>query len=597
MSGIEAVGLAVGVVPILVTAAAAYRKLNDCLRTLRHRHRIASRLWLQFRCIQARLRDSFRHFLAPVLQENDPWQLMQEATLTAEQQVNIAAHIHQSLGIDSAAIFTEVFEEITKILDEVKRSLVIVETLATEGTAEAQRSKKSSKEALDITLHESVYKKRLDELRTWVGELCHLLSANGNSRKQDHDTKSKQALPLPSSVTAINEASRQLGIDLEKAWTCLDTTHSSHNAALWFNAQLDLNDVVHMDVAISCRLRTPPKSSLSSQELQTISPALTESGAQPQKRVKLSTAMSSNTARTGSLTTHNGDQVGRSRLANSQNSSTTTVRPISQSLALGPKHSLDGLPSMCCHLCAVNFSRLLNNFKCCRGYIGTARGYLGTAAGYQHAIFDHSGPTCASDEISLNVARDSHSVTYYLSQMTVVQQLKTGYEVTMGLLKYSLTPWLPEEWSLNDVSCLGSSFDHSTLHVTKRLPNNKRHGLLTAETIITPSQELQTLLGVRNKPLANLGHALLELAHRKPLKDLRQPGDPHNAVAPRRLVNGVDTIFGVRYRHMVRKCLEADFVVDCTDLSDARLRPAVYNNVALELDRLVKDFERIMSLA
>ena len=105
------------------------------------------------------------------------------------------------------------------------------------------------------------------------------------------------------------------------------------------------------------------------------------------------------------------------------------------------------------------------------------------------------------------------------------------------------------------------------------------------------------LLGVRNAPLACLGHALLELAHRKPLKDLRQPGDPHNAVAARRLVNGVDTIFGLRYHHIVRKCLEADFVVDCTDLADDRLRTAVYNNVAMELDGLAKDFERIMSFA
>ena len=332
--------------------------------------------------------------------------------------------------------------------------------------------------------------------------------------------------------------------------------------------------------------------------IRSVPPTSTKGGPQQHKRVKNSTAMSSTTARNGSPTTHNSDQVGESSPATSQNSSTTTPRPISQELALGPKRNLDGLPSVCCHLCAVNFSRLLNGFKCCRGYIGTARGYLSTAAGYEHVIFDHSGPKSASDQISLSLATDSHSVTDYLSHMTVVQQLKTAYEVTMGLLKYSYTPWLQEEWSLSDVSYLGSSsFNHNTLHVNKQLPKKKSHGLLTTEATTTSTQELQMLLGVRNAQLASLGHALLELAHRKPLKNLRQPGDPHNAVAARRLVNGVDTIFGVRYRRIVRKCLEADFVVNCTDLSDGRLRTAVYNNVALELDSLAKDFERIMSLA
>lgn len=135
MSGIEAAGLAFGVVPIVITAARAYRTLNDRLHTLRRRHRIASRLWLKFRCIQARIRDTFRHFLAPVLQENDPWQLMQENALTAKQQKDIAAHIDQSLGTDSAAIFTEVFKEISTILDEVRESLINIETLAFAGTA------------------------------------------------------------------------------------------------------------------------------------------------------------------------------------------------------------------------------------------------------------------------------------------------------------------------------------------------------------------------------------------------------------------------------------------------------------------------------
>lgn len=325
--------------------------------------------------------------------------------------------------------------------------------------------------------------------------------------------------------------------------------------------------------------------------IKSISSNRTESEPQHHKRVKISTSV----AHEGSSITHSSDRVGVNSRKRSENDSITTLQSISQDSATRCTRNLDGLPSVCCCLCTANFSLPLKSSKCCRGSIGMAKGYLGASSGYEHVIFDHSGPQSASSPASPSIKRDGHSVTEYLIHMTALQQLKTAYEVTMGLLKYSHTPWLQEEWSLSDVSYFGSSsFDHSTLCITKRLPTKISHNLLTTNAAKTSTQELQTLLGIRNAPLTSLGHALLELAHRKPLKDLRQPGDPHNTVAARRLVNGVDTIFGSRYRRIVRKCLEADFVVDCTDLSDGRLQTAVYNNVALELDSLAKDIESIM---
>jgi hypothetical protein len=185
--------------------------------------------------------------------------------------------------------------------------------------------------------------------------------------------------------------------------------------------------------------------------------------------------------------------------------------------------------------------------------------------------------------------------------MTVPQQLHTAYEVTMGLLKYNRTQWLQDEWSLSDISYLdSSSFDHTTLHLTKKLTAKKSTSQIQLDkgdaTNSASNHDLHTLLGIRNAPLANLGHALLELAHRRPLKDLRQPSDPSVTVTARRLINGHDTMFGLRYRNLVRKLLEADFVVGCTDLTDGRLQTAVYNDVALELDSLAKEIDRTLSL-
>ncbi|KAF2650583.1 hypothetical protein K491DRAFT_782505 [Lophiostoma macrostomum CBS 122681] len=605
----EAAGLAFGVVPVVITTARAYRTLTERLYTLRHRHRVARRLWLKFRFIQARIRDAFQHFLSPVLQQNDPWQLMQDNALTAKQQEVIAAHINQSLGAHSAAVFVESCKEISTIFEEVRSSLTNIEILASADEGNSRLNLESSKKALDVTLHESRYEKQLEELRTWVGELSYLLSTNGNHPKKDPSITPKPLLPLPSSLTAINEASRQLGQGLEKSWTCLNTTHSSHKAALWFDAQLDTDDSVHMNVAISCQphaSRNPPISSQEPQSvperqmwlhIRSVSPNVAESNPLQYKRAKISSAISTTVTRnTTTASSHKGDQGGEINSAAGCSSLTTTLPPMIQDHVLGARRNLEGVPSVCCYLCAINFSRLPHGFECCRSYIGTARGYLGMTGGYKHLIINHGGPN-AAQQSSPSLAKDSRSVMGYLSHMTTLQQLKTACELTTGLLKFSHTPWLEEDWSLSDISYLASSsFDHTTLHVSKRL-QKKPPEIGAPEAVATLARELQTLLGIRNASLASLGHALLELAYRKPLKTLRQPDDPHNAVAARRLIDGIDTIFGMKYRRIVRKCLEADFVVDCTDLSDGRLRTAVYNDVALELDGLAKDFEQIMQLA
>jgi len=115
---------------------------------------------------------------------------------------------------------------------------------------------KSTKEAVDIMLHLPRYEKYVDELRAWIGELSHLLTANGYPSKLENRPEHKHTLPLPSSVIAINKASKELGTGLEKAWSCLNTKHGGHSAVLWFDAQLDMNDAVHTNIAISCR-KTP----------------------------------------------------------------------------------------------------------------------------------------------------------------------------------------------------------------------------------------------------------------------------------------------------------------------------------------------------
>jgi hypothetical protein len=313
------------------------------------------------------------------------------------------------------------------------------------------------------------------------------------------------------------------------------------------------------------------------------------------KRVKTSTATPRSTA------TNNGHIVQySSAISRATTTKTTILQDLRQEHELTYYRQLEGIPSVCCHLCSVNFSIPIQTSKCCLSHVGSVCGYIGRSSGYEHVVY-HKNSRSTLDQESPAPTSSSKPVSRYLGHMTVAQQLHTAYEVTMGLLKYNSTPWLSDEWSLSDISYLdSSSFDHTTLHLTKKLTVKKSSSRVQVDTGPVPNptsnQELRTLLGIRNAPLANLGHALLELAHRKPLKDLRQPSDPSNTVTARRLINGHDTMFGARYRNLVRKCLEADFVTDCTDLMDGRLQTAVYNDVALELDSLAKEIDRTLSL-
>ena len=121
-----------------------------------------------------------------------------------------------------------------------------------------------------MALSHSQYKAELDELRKWINDLSDLLGSKVQHRTKSAQTSpsteilpTKQTLPLPSSIIAINKASKQLGAGLKKAWTCSNTAHDSHCIALWLDAQFETDDVVHMDVAISCTSRKSARSSSS----------------------------------------------------------------------------------------------------------------------------------------------------------------------------------------------------------------------------------------------------------------------------------------------------------------------------------------------
>lgn len=274
---------------------------------------------------------------------------------------------------------------------------------------------------------------------------------------------------------------------------------------------------------------------------------------------------------------------------------TTIPNPVdTRDLAVGPRRSLQSFPSVCCHLRRDNFSLPMNYSKCCRDLAGTTKGYIGTPADHELLVLNHKGPMFAS-EPSWRLSDQSQPLTEHLNTLELLETVKVAYELTMGLLKFSNTEWLPNDWSLDDVSCLkSSSFDLGTLHVSQQLPHRRDRISIASEQDRAEGRIAAS--SARRTPLVSLAFVLLELAYHKPFVELKQDSDVDDIATARRLIQGIDMKLGNRFRSSIRMCLDGDFVVGCTDLSDGKVQTAVYNDVALKLDRLATDLEAILKL-
>jgi hypothetical protein len=130
MSGLEAAGLALGAVPIIVLAAQAYSTLGDLFDKLRRRDKAAERLWLRFRMLRMRLCNDLRLFLQPISKNRDPWLLFQNNELSDVQQREFSEYMRSTLGDERSDLVVNVFRQIVTILDEVRKSLANAEELA-----------------------------------------------------------------------------------------------------------------------------------------------------------------------------------------------------------------------------------------------------------------------------------------------------------------------------------------------------------------------------------------------------------------------------------------------------------------------------------
>lgn len=263
-----------------------------------------------------------------------------------------------------------------------------------------------------------------------------------------------------------------------------------------------------------------------------------------------------------------------------------------------PSFNLRQTHSICCHLKQAIRSAGHN----CKG---TCLGYLETPDLFKLIFYDAGAKASPS---SPPLDKETISLVDSLQNLPMASQLDLAHKLATAVLQYHSTPWLPQDWHLQDFSFFGDrqqragqdSQDLRTLHVSTQFPEANKPLTQPMEGVesngavapISTMQDIQDLYGISNMTLASLGLALLEIGLRGDVQSLRRGNDPHEVVTARKLLIGLHTQMGPKYQDIVRRCIQCDFAFG-TDLSKKELQSAVYSDVVCPLEDMIKAYQSL----
>ncbi|KAH9212136.1 hypothetical protein DL95DRAFT_447797 [Leptodontidium sp. 2 PMI_412] len=182
------------------------------------------------------------------------------------------------------------------------------------------------------------------------------------------------------------------------------------------------------------------------------------------------------------------------------------------------------------------------------------------------------------------------------------ERLRLATRLAEAVLQFHATPLLRGFWHSEDVIFFRTGkCDDSASISSPHL--NVQVGSTIAPKAITQNgqeQDVDNVIGhmIRNPYLFSLGVVLIELAFQAPLRSLYNTQDLINGQAnalsdyfvASRLSKTISSSLGPMYGKVVRKCLGCDFGQGTSDLSDEKLQAAVYQDVVCELEQLERGF-------
>ncbi|KAG4280603.1 hypothetical protein FPRO06_11936 [Fusarium proliferatum] len=594
----EVAGLAIGVVgvlPVIVQGVVGYRKIRTLLAQVRACSNELRTLEIDVEVQEGRFLNEWELVLHSAdINDDKPKGQTVRAMI---EDPNHSMWRDSELDDRLRQCLERSYDVCAKIIDNIVETLQDIQQGLGESLRKAFRRLQQS---FQITFDKQWYEKKLDRLRSSnqdLGALRTQIYSFQNSRTQVNN-REKRKLALPEVIKKVRDISEEAHRAICNAFSCDDRSHTDHAAAMGVKASVEdtpagkLIFEMAIDFAAphplepsvafllqSCysksvekqSISAPPASSSGHGSLHTLVPAL-------QRRDKHGESSKSMACQSRTFE----DSVTRDchalDLEESLNSSDIDLVNIDNACKylqskLGPSTSLDDISIFC-------------NSPANRNYCFYFK---------QNRLWQpNSDPL-----LSLNKLLQDSRV-----EPTLDQQAKMALQMSLAVLQFHSTPWLEGTWKTSDVfvhspSVLDSS--ESLLFLRAPLSEPSPKSTLTSSrpyaenypTTLASSYifSMADYYGINNMTLFGLGVALIEIGHWRPLAKLRRSQDPDDILTARRLANQT-TLMGKEYQYITQMCLQCNFGCS-TDLGQASLQTAVYNNVVQPLQKLVKRLEAI----
>ncbi|KAF1949880.1 hypothetical protein CC80DRAFT_252176 [Byssothecium circinans] len=613
MSSIKVVGLAIGIVPIVVEILKSYRTTKDRLKSFAHHDLVIDDMHLRYRVAATNFSNNCQLLLKPVV--DDPRELSGMVDDVKHEGWKIASleeRFRSFLGRDY-----ELCEEIVVRIRNVLRETQVQLAELDKSDAESSTLNRIH-QAFDITLKKNQYHRWLDELDQWNAKLGNLRAQRCELQKR-HTYRPKWTVPRR--YADIHTASQRLHESLQESWSCTNASHIGHQAKLSLDAQVE-DVTAQLDMVIACCRRDSLQSQKGQAEapiwlhIQSITtnaptqtpstklPALADVPATPSyvEWPLLDTPPFRSVVQVDKkiLKRVRFDDLSEQKETSSQPSSKSGGNPKTTSDSAGlsfASQNLKATQSVCCYLSKACLSTNCKNP--CLGYLETQE-----VPKTFKFIFYGAGQNTETQITNKASRKTSNPINGMLQRLTTLHQLTLAHKLAIAVLQYHSTSWLAPDWDLHDVSCFPGANLLSEADITRTLQSlrlSTQFPPATSSTLAKKSQDpnqLKYMYGIRNLTLAKLGVALLEIGFRKDISTLSTEEMPHPVISARKALSEPSSsmaMLGKRYIKMARQCIDCDFSCG-EDLNEENLRSAVYTDVVCTLEDMIKDWKRFIGV-
>ncbi|KAL9106671.1 MAG: hypothetical protein Q9227_008323 [Pyrenula ochraceoflavens] len=233
-------------------------------------------------------------------------------------------------------------------------------------------------------------------------------------------------------------------------------------------------------------------------------------------------------------------------------------------------------------------------------------GPLDEGADIQHLVYLASRPSEAEDEEIKSLDDLLQTISHPTGRLPLYKKFRFCRLLATAVLQFHATPWLKNSWRSQDILVSKSLEGHD--------PNGLRQNELELESLYTNvpirccessdncTSAYPTYAFPPNQFLFGLGSIMLEIAFEKPLRNLRKSSDldqcldvRHTDFFTAQRLSATDlasTEMGLPFGNMVRKCIFCDFGKG-QDLNKPELQASVYREVVCELSRLEDSFRKL----